>query len=325
MKIWLFLLALVVELLSFYILLGADLSTLNWGYYMALHLVACVTFTWSSWLLLPHRYKFPIWSSSAFLFCLSFCMSLFGMLGGGGILAALHRPNVRDPITWVECEQASSSVPSDQCDEHHAPHYGAGALRDILMHNLDPVQRLQAVNFVYHLPVQQSIPLLQLALKDLSDDVRLFSYASLEAMEAKINVSIARLKSQFVRLPEADIAFNIAQQYWELCYLELAESVLCSHYLEQASWYLIRSNQIAESATSNVLLGRIMLAQENPKKAIRYLTRAFDAGLLKEQVVPYLAEASFALGNYELTKYYMAQLPTHEHDRLQQLKEYWLC
>lgn len=324
MTILLFLLALSAELLSFYVLLGADFSALNWGYYAAIHLGACGVFTWRAWLLLPHGYKFPIWRNICFLFSFSFFIPLLGMFGGGALLVALYRPKVNVPVTWGECEPASLSSLSTQLDVNRTQHYSAGALRDILMHCLDPEPRLQAVNFACHLSPQQAIPILQLALKDLSDDVRLFSYASLEEMEAKINVSITQLKSQFVSQKKAGVAFNIAEQYWELCYLGLAESVLYSHYLEQASWYLTRANQITESATSNLLLGRIMLAQKKPEQALGYLTRAYDGGLLTQQVLPYLAEASFALGNYELTTYYIAQLQTSKHNPLQQLKEYWL-
>jgi len=313
---------LIAELFSFHILLGADFSWFNWAYYVAVHAAACIAFTWGVWLLLPHRYKFPVIHTCSFLFCFSFCIPLFGMIGGiFSLLLGLYRLNVTVTPTWVECERSSLVK---QPDEFRPSRTSIGALREILTHNLDPARRLQAVNAVCHLPQQQAIPLLQLALKDLSDDVRLFSYSSLETIEAKINLSISLLKSQFIHYQESGIAFNIAQQYWELCYLGLAESVLCSHYLEQAVIYLIRSNQLVENAASNLLLGRIMLAQSEPKQALIYLTQAFDAGLLKEQVIPYLAEASFALGNYELTKCYMAQLPAYEKGRLQQQREYWI-
>lgn len=320
----LLLLALSAELLSFYVLLGADFSALNWGYYIAIHLSACVFFTWRAWLLLPNGYKFPVWRSYGFLFSFSFCIPLLGMFGGGALLAAFYRPKINIPVTWEVCERASLSYLSTQLEVNRTQHYSAGALREILMHCFDPSLRLQAINFACHLSPQQAIPILQLALKDLSDDVRLFSYASLEEMEVKINASIIQLKSQLVSQKKADVAFNIAEQYWELCYLGLAESVLYSHYLDQASLYLIRANQITESATSNLLLGRIMLAQEKPEQALGHLTRAFDGGLLTQQVLPYLAEASFALGNYELTKYYIAQLQTSEHNPLQRLRECWL-
>ena len=322
MIVCLFLVVLTAELFSFHILLGADFSWFNWAYYIAVHGAASIIFTCGTWLLLPHRYKFPILHTGLFLFCFSFFIPLFGMIGGiFSLLLGLYRLNITAAVTWVECERSSLVKESD---EFRPSRTSTGGLREILTHDLDPSRRLQAVNAVCHLPQQQAIPLLQLALKDLSDDVRLFSYSSLEAIEAKINLSISLLKTQFTHYQAPGIAFNIAQQYWELCYLGLAESVLCAHYLEQASIYLMRSNQLVENAASNLLLGRIMLAQSDQKQALIYLTQAFDAGLLKEQVIPYLAEASFALGNYELTKYYMAQLPAFEKGRLQQQREYWL-
>lgn len=322
MTVYLFLVTLIAELFSFHILLGADLSWFNWVYYIAIHTTACVAFTWGTWLCLPHRYKFPVVHTCSFLFGLAFLIPLFGMVGMlFSILLALHRLNVTVPVTWVECERATLAK---KPNELRPSQTSIGALREILTHNRDPIRRLQAVNSVCHLPQQQAIPLFQLALKDLSDDVRLFSYSSLETIEAKINLSISLLKGQLTHYQNPGIAFNIAQQYWELYYLGLADSVLGTHYLEQATIYLIRSNPQAENATSHLLLGRILLAQSDPKQALVHLTLAFEAGLLKEQVIPYLAEASFALGHYELTKYYMAQLPLYEKGRLQQQREYWI-
>lgn len=322
MKTWLFLQTLIFELLSFNILLDPNLTGLNWISYIGAHAVASASFTFVSWLLLPSRYKLPITSSVAFLFGFSFLIPLFGMLGIlFAVLIGLYTPRKQNFVTWVEHE--GSPLPQ-RSDKLTPIQYGSGALREILISNTTPERRLQAVSAIRHLPRQQAIPLLQFALKDLSDDVRLLAYASLERIETQINESISSLKVQFDLKKQPIKAFEIAQQYWELCYLGLADSTLRSHYLEQARLYLKQSNRLEQNASNNLLLGRVMLEQSKPQDAINYFTQALNGGLLKTQVFPYLAEATYSMGDYKKTKEYIAQLPDRKGDKLNQIKEYWL-
>ncbi len=322
MKTWLFLQTITFEILSVYILTGSNSTGEHWLPYFGVHAVACASFTFFSWLLLPNTYKLPIISSTAFLFGFSFLIPLFGMLGIlCSLLTALYTPRRQKFVTWMECED--SPLP-ESSGELKRIQYGAGALREILINNTDPERRLRAVSAIRHLPRPQAIPLLQFALKDLSDDVRLLAYTSLERIETQINESISSLKIQFDLKKQPVKAFEIAQQYWELCYLGIADSTLRSHYLEQAALYLKQANRLAQNASNNLLLGRIMLEQSKPQDAISYLTLALNGGLLKTQVFPYLAEATYSMGDYKLTKHYIEQFPDRKGDRLNQIKEYWL-
>ncbi|MFT5675162.1 MAG: hypothetical protein ACI808_001091 [Paraglaciecola sp.] len=322
MKKWLFLQTVTYEILSFYILFSESPTGLIWLLYIAVHGVACISFTIACWSLLPDQYSLPITSSTAFIFGLSFLMPLFGMLGMlSSILIALYHPRKQNLVTWVEHDPSPLSQHSNELSPLQ---YGSGALREILINNTNPERRLDAVSAVRYLARHQAIQLLQLALKDLSDDVRLLAYASLESIEAEINDSIYALKKQYLYKKTASKAFGIAQQYWELCYLGLAESALRSHYLKQATLYLLQANHLEENASNNLLLGRIMLEQSNPQGAITYLTLALNGGLLKTQVFPYLAEATYSMGNYKMAKQYIAQFPARKGDKLNQIKAYWL-
>jgi len=322
MKKWLFLQTITYELLSFYILFSDSSTGLLWLLYIAAHGIACTSFTLAVWSLLPEQYRLPIASSTAFIFGFASLMPLFGMLGIlCSILIALYIPRKQKAVTWVEHDRAPLT---QQSLELTPIQYGSGALREILIHNTDPERRLHAVSAVRHLPRHQAIPLLQFALKDLSDDVRLFAYTSLESIEAQINETISELKNQHFYKKNALKAFQIAQHYWELCYLGLADSVLRTHYLEQATLYLHQANSLEENASNNLLLGRIMLEQSNPQDAITHLTLALNGGLLKTQVFPYLAEATYSMGNYKMAKQYITQFPDRKGDKLNQIKEYWL-
>ncbi|OAN13076.1 hypothetical protein A3K86_15540 [Photobacterium jeanii] len=321
MKVWLFLQTIAFESAGFYILLDKDMTLQHWLGFAATHALACASFTLLCWILLPKKYKTPVISSVSFLFLFNFLLPLFGMIGtAASLLVALYIPRKQNMVTWEECEEAP--LPQSPGDVINTQ-FGSGALREILLHNTDPERRLLAVSAIRHLPKPQAVPLLQLALKDLSDDVRLLAYASLETIETQINEAIALFKNQFQFKEQASKAYEIAQQYWELCYLGIAEGALRKHYLEQAEHYLKLAIKITPDASSHLLLGRVLLEQQRPHDAMRSLTQAMEGGLLVKQVAPYLAEAAYEAGDYETAKYYINYFPEQKGEKLSQIKEYW--
>jgi len=321
MKTWLFIQTTAFEVASFYIVFNKTMSPAMWLSFITLHALACASFTMLCWSLLPKKYKSPVMGSVSFIFLFNLCLPLVGMIGTScSLLVALYLPRKHSYITWQVFEKSTlPQSPGGVLDTQ----FGIGALREILLNNNDPDRRLLAVGAVRHLPRQQSVPLLQLALKDLSDDVRLLAYASLEGIENQINESISLFKKQLKNQVQASKAFDIAQQYWELCYLGIAEGALKKHYLEQAELYLLQANKIEPSASSNLLLGRVMLGKSNPEKAITYLSAALEGGLLVKQVAPYLAEAAYEIGDYDKVRHYIAYFPEQKGEKLSQIKEYW--
>ncbi|WP_299013338.1 hypothetical protein [uncultured Photobacterium sp.] len=321
MKTWLCIQTIAFEGISFYVVFDSEMTTAMWLTFFASHAIACASFAALSWLLLPNKFKFPLFGSASFLFLINFLLPLFGIIGTAcSLLIALHLPRKQSPVTWQECEEAPlPQNPGELLDVQ----FGTGALRDILLYNNDPDRRLLAVGAIRHLPRQQAVPLLQLALKDLSDDVRLLAYASLEGVEAQINESIVLFKKQLEHKRHPGKAFDIAQQYWELCYLGIAEGIIKKHYLEQAEHYLKLANNIENRASCNLLLGRVMLEQKRAAEAMIYLTEALNGGLLVKQVAPYLAEAAYITKDYQKARYYISFFPKQKGEQLSQIKEYW--
>ena len=321
MKTWLFLQTIAFESSGLYIIVTQPMTTAMWLAFVTAHALACLSFAGLCWLILPKKYKTPVTGSFTFLFVFNLLLPVAGMIGTSfSLLIALYLPRHKSNITWQECEK--SELPQSP-GEIIGTQFGSGALREILLHNQDPERRQMAVNAIRHLPRQHAVPLLQLALKDLTDDVRLLAYASLENIETQINESISLSKKQFEHKPSAEKAYDIAQQYWELCYLGIAEGILRSHYLEQAENYLNQSISIKITASANLLLGRVMLQQKRPADALPALKAAMDGGLLIKQVAPYLAEAAYISGDYKTAKEYISYFPEQKGNKLSQIKEYW--
>ncbi|UXI04054.1 hypothetical protein [Photobacterium sp. TY1-4] len=323
MKIWLFIQAAVLESYCVYLLSGENWVATTWMSLAAAHTLACISCTIASWKFLPSHYRFPLAGTITFLFGFNFLLPVIGMIGtAGALLLALHFPRQQHRVSWQPSE--SLSLPQSPGDILTENPFGSGALRDILVHNDDPGQRSLAVAAICHLPRQQSVPLLQLALKDLSDDIRLLAYAALEGIENQINEMIASNKKQYEQLRQPDTAFEIAQQYWELCYLGIAEGILKKHYLKQAEHYLNLSVQDKQRASNSLLLGRVLLAQHRPAEAVPYLSYAIEHGIRVKQVAPYLAEAAYRAKDYDKVREYVAYFPEQQGESLSQIKEHWL-
>ncbi|MGF1686746.1 HEAT repeat domain-containing protein [Photobacterium japonica] len=321
MKLWLTLQTITFELASFYLVYAQPMTLERWGAFATTHALACASFTGVCWLLLPKHYKSPVIPAVSFLFLFNYFLPLIGMIGTTcSLLVALYLPRPQSQVTWQECEKAP--LPQNPGEVLHTQ-FGTGALREILLHNTDAERRSLAVTAIRQLPRQHAVPLLQLALKDLTDDVRLLAYASLEGIETNINESISVLKTQYERESSAVKAHELAQQYWELCYLGIAEGILRQHYLQEAEQWLAQSLCLQQTASANLLLGRVLLELNRAEEAMVALDAALKGGLLLRQVAPYLAEAAYLSGDYDTAKEYIAYFPEQKGERLSQIKELW--
>lgn len=313
--------SLIVEFIAFFILLDNQVTGFGWLTIFATHAIACFIFMVASWYFLPKGYQNSWLRTFTFLFLFTFLLPVFGMLGiMFSLFVALYFPIKQEEVTWQECEELPLPPSPGEINTNI---FGAGALAEILTRNQNPERRLLAVSAIHYFPRNQAIPLLKVALKDLSDDVRLLAYSSLETIEAEINSAIGLCKKQLDKNKTASKAAEIGHQYWELCYLGIAEGSLLNHYLREAKNYLNISNKIESSGSNDLLLGRILLKQNDHENAEQYFEQALDAGILNYQVTPYLAECAFQNGDYKKVKTLVASFPDHKGSKLSQIKEHW--
>ncbi|MFY8274682.1 tetratricopeptide repeat protein [Pseudoalteromonas sp. SSDWG2] len=320
MKIWLILQTILFESASLYLLGTQELTLVGWLSYAASHGAAAGTFTFLCYLALPNRYKLPVTSALAFIFVIAFSMPIVGMIGLATIfITALYFPKEHSKVLWK-----SSDVLELPLHPEHIEHdrYGAAALKDILLFNPSDERRQIAVNACRFLPERIAIPLLKIALTDKVDDVRLLAYAAIEKIEFSINRQIELLKREKAD-KRASMHFQIAELYWELCYLGIADGPLRLHYLGQAKQYLITAHQLTPSPRSALQLGKVLLELQQYDDAVKYLEEALHSGLLMKQVAPYLAEAAFAQGDYDHAALLVSHLPTEKGEALNELREFW--
>ncbi|WP_166836268.1 hypothetical protein [Rheinheimera pleomorphica] len=321
MKIWLTLQTLTFELASLYLLEQSQMTLALWLAFISSHAIAAASFTGLCWLVLPRVYKTPVIPALAFIYTVAFTMPVLGMLCLASVfIVALYFPKSEQKKRWRYTYNQALPIHPEQLE---ANQYGYAALKDILLFNPSDEKRLMATNSCRFLPHQQSIPLLKLALTDRADDIRLLAYAVIEKIEFNINRKIALLKRKLEKKPSADTLQRIAESYWELCYLGVAEGPIREFYLAEAQQYLQKASELATSAAIELKLGRILLERQELASAQQHLVLAQEKGLPKRQVTPYLAEVMFGQKHYKEVASLLRSLPARQSDLVTQLKEYW--
>jgi len=177
------------------------------------------------------------------------------------------------------------------------PIYGALGLMGVIRHGADPSARVRAVMATRQLSSKLAIPILRVALRDPVDDVRLLAYALLDSKERTIYSEIKSLGARLTSEPAAGngaLHRRLAQEYWELVYLGLAQGEVLAHVivkgLEHAS---SAAEALSDDAGLRLLQGRLLLASGKLDAAEEMLRRAQALGLPRERLLPYLAELAF--------------------------------
>jgi hypothetical protein len=311
----------ILEFISLFLLSDNAFLEGGWSLYFIFHGLATFTFTGLCWCFLSKEHKQTPVSSLLFIAIISLCMPVVGMIGlVFSLILALRLAKPQKEYEYRTIEELT--LPNSPL-EPNSLLYGAAALRGIISFSSNEDQRISAVNSIRYLPNKEGIPLLKIALNDLSDDVRLLAYSSLDKVEFSLNESIESQQKLFSVKPSAKTAHQIAQYYWELYYLGLADSPLKDHYLVKAREHLIDACELDDLPKVHLLLGKVFLAEQSYFNAIQSLERALEGGLLIKQVAPYLAEAAFMMKNYKKVREYIKYLPKKDSDSLGELREFW--
>lgn len=294
-----------------------------WPCLFILHLFTSLFISLACYLSLPAEYidEHYQYRYLFFFFIFNFFLPILGPIGSVfAIILALYMPKYTQPVTWDITE--AIDLP-DTPGEFSMFQYSGGSMTSILLHHYDVYQRQQVVQAAIHLPAKASIPILKIAISDASDDVRLLAFSALEKMETDINKNLVDTQKRFNEKHNHADAITIAEQYWELCYLGIASHAARQLYLKNAQNYLIKAERLKPTTTARLLLGRVLTARGNSIDAIKVFSRCIAMGIHKNQVAPYLAEAAFDSGRYDLMKNYLSHIPDTNSDKFSQIKAYW--
>lgn len=295
--------------------------------YLLPYSLAAVLLAAVLWLFLPTRYKSPLPWSPLLLFSFIFFIPVVGAVGAIlGIFLALHLPRHPDEQGWQVTPIAE--LPFRAIEERRSPLFHDGSLQDVLQLATDPEQRLSALLATKGMAGKEAIPLLQLALRDADDDVRLLAYSMLDQRENAINQQIERLLEVLADNAESPHAIHAAlgRWYWELAHLGLAQGAVLEHILGQALVHVRAALEGRSEPASELLAGRILLAMEDAAGAREHLQRAAAVGVSTSKLAPFFAEEAFIARRYtDIAGHLQAISPEHHKDpRLAASVRYWL-
>lgn len=325
---WLFSNGFIAELSRGFGLFSDSMTGDQLVYFLIAHCIISVVFALIIWLLLPHKYKHPWVLSYALLYSVTFFIPLVGALGLiVFVLPSLHYPQVRR-ATILQV-QDDIQLPYAQLDTQSTILFHDGGLQDVMNLQTNDAKRLKALLSMRNMNKQDAIPILKRALRDSADDIRLLAYAMLDRYETQINAELEQVQSQLKTetsdAHQAALHKNIAQNYWELAYLGLAQGAVLEHALEQAQEHIQHALSFKETPELAMLAGRIALKQKRSDFAALAFKQAIAWGMDRQQVVPYLAEAAYAAGRYQDIPHLLEQLPEVLRNRypFSELVDYW--
>ncbi|GAA60800.1 hypothetical protein P20652_2667 [Pseudoalteromonas sp. BSi20652] len=303
------------------------LETPNWFFTILLHALASICFSLTCYILIPKKYVTTHYSGISLLFLLLFTIPVLGIIGVVFALTfALCKPLKNNDIE-IE-EHKIPALPFEARAISANPTYSIGGLRAILKHASEPNKRLSAVMAARHMSDSQAIPILKLALKDLEDDIRLLAYSTLDSKETKLNEKISLVQQEITTTTQqpklSNLQKKLAELYWELSYLGLAQGALRKYVLEKAEALAQQSIEHVKTPATFIFLGRISLALDKYEIAHEYLLKATELGIARRHVLPYKAEVAFCMNKFDDCKRYLKELPEQpKGSELRHLQEYW--
>ncbi len=165
-------------------------------------------------------------------------------------------------------------------------------------------RRFRAVLATSAFPLRQAVSILKIALRDPSDEVRLFAFSRIERARQEIEASIGELEKRLAHSGPTErgaIELRLADAHFRLCESRLAEGAVRDAALDRAHEHAAAAvAALPESAPARFQLGRVLLEKREWAAALVALGEAMRAGYAASHVLPLRAECAFRLRRYEL-------------------------
>jgi tetratricopeptide (TPR) repeat protein len=267
---------------------------------------------------LPRQLRQPRWAVLALLWNFAFIVPVLGAVALV-LIARNTREQAQRDAQRARPQAVALPEYEVQAGNRDSVRSSQVAIRSRLQPQVPGPVRMQSLLTLQAVPPQVANPLLESLLGDDADDVRLLAFGMLDSSEKRIARAIQherdRLQTDLSPAQRFEALRHLAELYWELVYAELAQGELRRHTLRQARDYLEQALQTGVPPTPGLLLllGRILLAQEDYAAAEAALRQAMAAGLPAVSALPYLAEIAYARRDYAAVREHLralADLPT---------------
>ena len=261
------------------------------------HVTGGLIWSWGVISLLPFAGRDAWWLPAG-------CTLVFPILGPlfSLVLAALLRRPAAEP------ENKRYLVWSDHTREGLTEPLPAGASGQSIVEILQSPRtqlRRNAVLALRDLEPQMAIPLLRKGLQDSDEQVRIYAQNILSSMLEGFESGIKELEQRFDAEPAAAThAVRLAEQYFELVYLEVAgDDETSAHYLQRAQALLIRAAEVAGDTPEIAFQGlRYALRARDRHQAQIWFAKLGPGAFDRRQALPWEMELAFMEGDWARLK-----------------------
>lgn len=273
-----------------------------------LHVIAALLAAATAVLAPPAGYSQRAATTGLLVAGMTLFLPVLGLCLMAGLVIMLYFPRPAPRLSWHSTDIPELPVQPVMVSGRLS--YGEGGLMDVLRHAVRDEKRLNAIMAVRQLPRREAVPILQVALRDRSDDVRLFAYSMLDRFESEINGDINAQRQRLKGLGRhLRVHARLAALYWELAYLGLAQGGVRQHVLNEAREHAQRRLAAGEEPATRLLLGRVLLALGRLDEAEQALRSAVYAGMDPGEVAPYRAEIAFRQRRFDEVPRMLSQVP----------------
>lgn len=229
------------------------------------------------------------------------------VLGAPGLYAitalGLRGARPRRKAAWELVEVELEDVPEPATTK---PRTSPARLAAILANRAPETaeRRFRAVLATSAFPLRQAIAILKTALRDPSDEVRLFAFSRIERARQEVESSIGELERRLAHCAHkarGGVELRLSEAHFRLCDLRLAEGAVREAALDRAHEHAAAAvAAMPESAPARFHLGRVLLEKREWAAALVAFGEAVRGGYPASQVLPLRAECAFRLRRYEL-------------------------
>jgi tetratricopeptide (TPR) repeat protein len=293
------------------------------------HILANLIMAWTLLRLLPRKYQQHVLGSIIFFFLLGFFMPVFGNIG---LFIALFfgiwkQKNVhKGNKVWRLTGRAL--IPNRAPNIYKKLTFSAHGMLSRLQRSGNLKAHLGIVLATRFMREENAVPLLNLALRNPHDDVRLIAFTLLEKKNANINADIERLQKSLNQDEKSSkIHIAIARNYLRLVLLNLIQAEMRDQALDIAYQHLDQAlNEDSSDRNGHFILGQILLEQGQVAKAESAFNRALELGFAPSNIYYFLAQIAYQRRQFHMLKEYLSKIPIEyrRYPPLDKIAAYWL-
>jgi tetratricopeptide (TPR) repeat protein len=299
--------------------------------FLALHAAASALASLPAWRLLPEKYRHPRLGGLAFVFAVIFSVSAAGYLLLFYINTVLLR--TQKPIKTIKASFVNAEDIEPDMIALPVRRMGEAAIMEIGGNaSINREAKLKAVLLLSEITagLPRNLRLLKSGIKSADDEVRMFSFSILDAMEKKLSNHIhAKLEEFKTGLPDKEIpaARELSSLYWEYVYIGLVDEDYRAIMLKESENYArIALKFLPDDPAVLAMMGKISLAKKDRASALGYFERARARCTNPARFAPYIAEAFYLKREFGRVKETLADHDAFKFDPLMSpVAELWEC